>query len=120
MAARQKDAETKLAAEKDNLAGLEASWQKEKELVERILAHREMPIPWLRDARPDVPEPLDRLFRQMVAKKREDRPQAMAEVIAALEKCEVPAGDYVPAVTATKAADSHCPELSRRTGRRGE
>jgi len=75
-------------------------------LVERILAHRETPIPWLRDARPDTPEPLDGLFRQMVAKRREDRPQSMAEVVAALEKCEVPAGAYVPVRTGAKAADT--------------
>jgi type VI secretion system protein VasG len=40
VATRQKDAETKLAAEEDNLAGLEASWQKEKQLVQRILDKR--------------------------------------------------------------------------------
>jgi type VI secretion system protein VasG len=35
--AREKDASTKLAAEKDNLANLDVAWQKEKELVEKIL-----------------------------------------------------------------------------------
>jgi len=86
-------------------------------LVERILAHRETPIPWLRDARPDVPEALDRLFRQMVAKKREERPRSMAEVIAALEKCEVPAGAYVPVPAGAKATDTETlalPDAARK------
>ncbi|MDM7973345.1 MAG: serine/threonine-protein kinase [candidate division Zixibacteria bacterium] len=34
---------------------------------------------------PGVPEPLDRLVRLMLAKRREDRPQMMAEVAAALD-----------------------------------
>ncbi len=38
--AREKDAGAKLAAEKDNLAQLESAWQKEKELVDRILTLR--------------------------------------------------------------------------------
>jgi type VI secretion system protein VasG len=41
VAAREKEASEKLAAEKDNLAQLEAAWQKEKELVDRILTLRE-------------------------------------------------------------------------------
>lgn len=38
--AREQEASEKLAAEKDNLAGLEAAWQKEKEIVDRILELR--------------------------------------------------------------------------------
>lgn len=56
-------------------------------LVERLLAHRDQPIPSLRQARPEVPEALDRLFQRMVAKRREDRPQRMEEVVAELERC---------------------------------
>jgi WD40 repeat protein len=55
--------------------------------VQRILAHRDAEIPFLRSERPDVPEALDELFRKMVAKQPEDRPESMSEVIAELEQC---------------------------------
>ena len=37
-------------------------------MMERLLAHRELPVPSLRGARPDVPNCLDEIFQQMVAK----------------------------------------------------
>jgi serine/threonine protein kinase/DNA-binding response OmpR family regulator len=50
-----------------------------------LLKHREGPIPLLRSARSDVPAALDELFRRMVAKKPEERPTVMSEVVRALE-----------------------------------
>ena len=55
-------------------------------VIERILAHREKPIPSLRDAQPDVPIEIEVIFRKMLAKKVEARYQSMADVVAALER----------------------------------
>ncbi len=52
--------------------------------VEKILAHRDQPIPDLGKQRPDLPAPLLQMFRRMVAKEPADRYQTMGEVLAAL------------------------------------
>lgn len=56
-------------------------------IVRKLLAHRSDPIPALRSKRPAVPELLDQLFVQMVAKKPQDRPANMTEVIQTLTRC---------------------------------
>jgi serine/threonine protein kinase len=56
-------------------------------VMEKLLAHREKPIPSLRNAQPDISEQVQAVFTKMVAKKIEDRYQTMTEVIAALEQC---------------------------------
>lgn len=56
-------------------------------VVQKILAHREQPIPSLTAARPEVPVALGKLYERMVAKKAEDRPR-MTEVVAELERLE--------------------------------
>ena len=55
-------------------------------LVAKILAHRDQPIPYLREVRSDVPKLLDETFRKMVAKSPQLRYQSMTRVIAALER----------------------------------
>ena len=55
--------------------------------MERIVAHREDPIPSLSEVREDVPEALDAVFQQMVAKKPEDRQASMSQVIEQFESC---------------------------------
>jgi serine/threonine protein kinase len=57
-------------------------------VLERILAHRENPIPRLRDFRPDYPEALDTLFQRMVAKRADDRHASMSDLIHELEQLQ--------------------------------
>jgi two-component system chemotaxis response regulator CheY len=54
------------------------------------LKHRDAPIPSLAEARPEIPDALDAVFRRMLAKAPADRVQTMTEVVRALEA--VPAG----------------------------
>ncbi len=53
-------------------------------LVQKILAHREQPIPSLVVACPNVPPQLDAIYQRMVAKQPTDRP-TMAELVVELE-----------------------------------
>jgi serine/threonine protein kinase/Leucine-rich repeat (LRR) protein len=56
-------------------------------VMEKLLGHREKPIPSLRNVQPDISEQVQAVFSKMVAKKVEDRYQTMTEVLAALEQC---------------------------------
>jgi len=56
-------------------------------LVKKILAHRELPVPSLRAALPNVPESVDVVFQRMVAKRPDERYQSMADVARDLESC---------------------------------
>jgi serine/threonine protein kinase len=61
-------------------------------LMQRLLAHRDQPVPSLRLRRPDVSVALNELFRKMLAKDPKDRPSSMAELIDRLEACKATAG----------------------------
>lgn len=56
-------------------------------LIEKVLAHREHPIPSIRHLRPDAPPALDLLIARMIAKSPTDRPtmQDVADTLAALD-----------------------------------
>ena len=55
-------------------------------LVEKLLAHRDKPIPSLHTTQFNVPGQVEAVFQKMVAKKIEDRYQTMTAVIADLAK----------------------------------
>ncbi len=55
-------------------------------LMQRLLAHRDQPIPSLQELRAEVPAEIDALFARMVAKSPADRPESMTEVIARLDR----------------------------------
>jgi len=68
-------------------------------LMAKLLAHRDQPIPSIRDMRPEAPEQVEAVFNRMVAKRIEDRYQTMTEVIADLEfltKGESPSSNTQP------------------------
>jgi hypothetical protein len=71
-------------------------------VVKRVLAHREEPIPSLTELRPDCPESLEAIVRRMLAKRPDERYQAMSEVIADLQQCLAPV-DAAPPVAGTVA-----------------
>jgi len=68
-------------------------------VVKRILAHRDDPIPSVLELRPDCPEILDATICRMLAKRPEDRPQAMSEIIEELESCLARPGAAPPPVS---------------------
>jgi len=49
--------------------------------MERLLAHRERPVPRLSSVCPEVPPQLDAIFARLLAKKPEDRYQSVSEVL---------------------------------------
>ncbi|MGY8733029.1 MAG: serine/threonine protein kinase [Pirellulales bacterium] len=58
-------------------------------VIQKLLAHRDDPIPSLHDSRDDIPELLDQIFRRMLAKDPNNRYQSMDEVVGALETCRL-------------------------------
>jgi serine/threonine-protein kinase len=65
-------------------------------VVEILLAHRERPIPLLRQIRPEMPPALEAICQKMMAKQPEDRYSSMTEVVEAIQAC-VPASPATPA-----------------------
>jgi eukaryotic-like serine/threonine-protein kinase len=55
-------------------------------LMQKLLQHREAPIPHVREVRPEVPEEVDEMIVKMMAKESEDRYQIPLLVVAPLRK----------------------------------
>jgi serine/threonine protein kinase/formylglycine-generating enzyme required for sulfatase activity len=76
-----------------------------KTLMQILLAHRESPIPSLREARSEVSAELDAVYQKMMAKRPEDRYGSMAEVVAELEPMlAVLSGHALPAVAEAESS----------------
>ena len=58
-------------------------------VLEKLVAHREEPIPSLAVARRGAPRELEAAFERMVAKKPQHRFASMSELLAALDQCRV-------------------------------
>jgi Leucine-rich repeat (LRR) protein/tRNA A-37 threonylcarbamoyl transferase component Bud32 len=71
--------------------------------MEKLFAHRENPIPSLRQSRPEVPKKLEAVYQKMVAKEPKDRYQTMVQVVTALESCKA-AGELTGLATAIQSA----------------
>jgi serine/threonine protein kinase/formylglycine-generating enzyme required for sulfatase activity len=56
-------------------------------VMRKIVAHREAPIPSLRERRSDIPAAVELIWRKMVAKSPDERQQTMGELVAQLESC---------------------------------
>ena len=56
-------------------------------VIEKILAHREKPIPSLRGVQADISSQLETVFQKMIAKKIEGRYTNMTQLLVDLEKC---------------------------------
>ena len=56
-------------------------------VMERVIAHREQPVPSLRDFCPAAPQSLESILVRMLAKNPADRFPSMSAVIEALETC---------------------------------
>ena len=54
-------------------------------IIKKVLAHREHPVPSLRDLHPEIPASVDALFHRMIAKDPTERFQSMDEVIDAID-----------------------------------
>jgi eukaryotic-like serine/threonine-protein kinase len=65
-------------------------------LMQKLLQHREAPVPQVRDVRPDVPEEVGDIIQKMMAKEPEDRLQIPLLVVAPLRKYCTGAGANAP------------------------
>jgi serine/threonine protein kinase len=83
-------------------------------ILKRMVAHQEHPAPSLRANRPDVSPALEAAYQQMMAKRPDDRPSSMTEVIALLQASKLSTDDVVRKVAPTPKS-RHEPEVKNET-----
>ena len=88
---------------------------KHDKLIQKLVAHRQAPIPSLLDFRDDVPENLNQVFQRMVAKVPVDRQQSMSEVVKELEACQLLEDSGVPVTSAVTATETNAFEVNGGT-----
>jgi len=79
-------------------------------VLKRLLAHMERPAPSIRALRPTVAPAVDSAHQKMMAKRPDDRPASMTEVIALLESCKA-SGVEVKVASPDGEAPKSRPEL---------
>jgi serine/threonine protein kinase len=77
---------------------------------EKLLAHRDAPIPSICAARSDAPEILDQILQRMMAKRPEHRLQSMNDVVRALQMAEQVILSGAAPASAPPAATTQPPE----------
>jgi serine/threonine-protein kinase len=77
---------------------------------EKLLAHRDAPIPSIAAVRSDAPEILDQILQRMMAKRPEHRFQAMNDVVRALQMAEQVILSGAAPASAPPAAAAQPPE----------
>ncbi len=65
-------------------------------VLKRLLAHMERPAPMLRATRPDAATGLEDVYQRMMAKRPDDRPATMTDLIRLLEMCRAAVVDAPP------------------------
>jgi serine/threonine protein kinase len=83
-------------------------------ILKRMVAHQERPAPSLRAVRPDVSPALEAAYQKMMAKRPDDRPSSMTEVIALLQASKLSTDDVVRKV-APPPKSRHEPEVKNET-----
>jgi serine/threonine protein kinase len=83
-------------------------------ILKRMVAHQEHPAPSLRAVRPDVSPALEGAYQKMMAKRPDDRPSSMTEVIALLQASKLSTDAAVEKV-APPPKSRHKPEVKNET-----
>ena len=88
-------------------------------VLKRLLAHMEREAPSLRASRPEVSMALESCYLKMMAKRPDDRPRSMTEVIAFLQASKLPADDVVGRIGSAAQIAARTDGLQRGTPQAG-